>query len=123
MLLFFIILFIFGSTGSLLLHASFFELQRAEAAPWLWGEGFSVQRLLVLWSTGSRCTGFSSRRVQAHRLQHMGVVALWHVGSSWTRDQSLVPCIGRWILNLWATREVPGPPLEGRDVKQSGGMC
>ena len=55
---------------------------------------------------------------------------LWHVGfslsgcSSWaglpcgmwdlsslTRDQTLVPCIGKQILNHWATREVPGKTL------------
>ena len=29
----------------------------------------------------------------------MGVVAPWHVVSSWTRDQTWVPCIGRRILN------------------------
>ena len=32
--------------------------------------------------------------------------ALQHVGSSWTRDQTYVPCIGRQILNHWTTREV-----------------
>ena len=37
----------------------------------------------------------------------MGLVAPWHVGSSQTRDQTCVPCIGRWILNHCATREVP----------------
>ena len=26
--------------------------------------------------------------------------------SSQTRDQNGVPCIGRWILNHWTTREV-----------------
>ena len=31
----------------------------------------------------------------------MGLVALWHVGSSWTRAQTHVPCIGRQILNLF----------------------
>ena len=36
----------------------------------------------------------------------MGLVALWHVRSSQTRDQTCVPCIGRWILNHSATREV-----------------
>ena len=30
-----------------------------------------------------------------------------HVESSWTRDRTCVPCIGRWILNHWITREVP----------------
>ena len=37
----------------------------------------------------------------------MGLVALWHVGSSRTRDRTCVPCIGRQILNHWTTREVP----------------
>ena len=47
--------------------------------------GSSLQRLLS-WYTGS--------------------VALWHVGSSWTRDQILVSCIGRRLLNHWTTRKV-----------------
>ena len=40
----------------------------------------------------------------------MGLVALWYVESSWTRDQTHVPRIGRQILIHCATREVP-PPL------------
>ena len=35
----------------------------------------------------------------------MGLVALKHVGSSQIRDRTRVPCIGRQILNHWATRE------------------
>ena len=35
----------------------------------------------------------------------MGLVALWHVESSWTRDWTHVPCIGRRILNHCTTRE------------------
>ena len=35
-----------------------------------------------------------------------GHVALWYVGSSQTRDQTHVSCIGRQILNHWTTREV-----------------
>ena len=34
------------------------------------------------------------------------LAALWHVGSSWSRDRTHVPCIGRPILNQWTTREV-----------------
>ena len=44
----------------------------------------------------------------------MGLVAPRHlriVGSSQTRDRTHVPCIGRRILNHWATREVPFPPF------------
>ena len=49
----------------------------------------------------------------------MGLVAHPHVGSSRTRDQTRVPCIGRWILNDWTTREVP--PHKSFVVKLSGG--
>ena len=45
-------------------------------------------------------------RAQAQWLWHTGLVALCHVASSWTRDQTHVPCVGRWILNQWTTREV-----------------
>ena len=39
----------------------------------------------------------------------MGPVAPRHVGSSQTRAQTRVPCIGRQILNHCATREAPKP--------------
>ncbi|KAJ8785351.1 hypothetical protein J1605_007298 [Eschrichtius robustus] len=35
----------------------------------------------------------------------MGLVAPRHVGSSWTRARTRVPCIGRRILNHCTTRE------------------
>ena len=84
--------------------------------------GFSLQWPLLLWSTGSRHAGFSScgscgtwaqqlrlvgSRAQAQQLWCTGLVALWHVGSSWTRARTRVPCIGRQILNHCATREAP----------------
>ena len=53
--------------------------------------GFSLRWLLLLHSMRSRRTG---------------LVALWHGGSSGSRARNPVPCIGRWILNHWATREV-----------------
>ena len=64
--------------------------------------GFSLQWLLLLPSTGSK----------AHRLQYLwrtGLVALQHVGSSWTRDRTCDSCIDRWILYHWAIREAPLP--------------
>ena len=79
--------------------------------------GFSLRWLLLLRSTGSRCTSFSScgtqaqqlwltgSRAQAQQLWRTGLVAPQHVGSSWTRARTRVPCIGRWILNCCATRE------------------
>ena len=51
--------------------------------------------------------GFSSWGVWSQSLCHMGLFASQPVGSSWTRDRTLVQsCIGRWLLNQWATREV-----------------
>ena len=38
--------------------------------------------------------------------QHTGSVALWHVESSQTRKIH-VPCVGRWIVNHWTTKDVP----------------
>ena len=43
--------------------------------------------------------GFRSCSVWAQQLWCMGLVALSHVGSSRTSDQTGVPCIARWILN------------------------
>ena len=60
--------------------------------------GFLLWWLLLLWSMGSRHMGFSScsmqaqqlwlagSRAQAQQLWRTGLVAPWHVGSSWTRD-------------------------------------
>ena len=50
---------------------------------------------------------------QAQQLRHMGFIVLRHVGSQFlTRNQTQVPCIGRWILNHWTTREVLLPLFE-----------
>ena len=58
----------------------------------------------------SRCGGFSLQNMgstmQARSLWCTGLVALWHVESSWPRDRTCVPCIGRQILSHWTTREV-----------------
>ena len=45
--------------------------------------------------------------VQAQELWCTGLVALQHVGSSWIKDLTHVPGIGRWVFNHWTTREVP----------------
>ena len=65
---------------------------------------------LVVMHGLSHCGGFSYYRpcasglwasvVVVHRLSYP-----WHVESSWTRAQTPVPCIGRWILNHLSTRE------------------
>ena len=58
----------------------------------------------------SHCSGFSYCGACAlgHRFSSCGpwAYALKHVGPSWTRDGTCVPCIGRQILNHWTTMEV-----------------
>ena len=49
----------------------------------------------------------SEHGLRVFRLQElwcMSLVAPWHVEFSQTRDGTLVPCIGRGILNHWTTR-------------------
>ena len=63
--------------------------------------GFLLWRLFFLQSTGSR----------AHRLSGCGTWAqlpcsMWDV-SPQCKDGTHVPCIGRWILSHYSTREVP----------------
>ena len=50
-----------------------------------------------LWLAGSRA--------QAQQLWRTGLAAPRHVGSSWTRARTCVPCIGWWIPNQCVTRE------------------
>ena len=74
--------------------------------------------LLSLWSTGSRCAGFSSCGQRAQQLWLEGSKAraqLWRtcsvapklVGSSWTRDRVGVPCIARRVLTTGPPRKPP----------------
>ena len=58
--------------------------------------------LLLFQSISSRLADFSSCvRTQLP-------CSTWDL-SSWTRDQTCVPCIARQILNPWTTRDVPTP--------------
>ena len=52
----------------------------------------------------SSCVRLLGSSAQAQELWRLGLAALRHVGSSWTRDRTRVPCIGRQILYHWATR-------------------
>ena len=66
------------------------SLRRCAWAPLSFGAWSSLWWLLVLWSTGSRHTAFSSRSTWAQAFGCMGLVAPWPVGSSqnrsWTGD-------------------------------------
>ena len=46
-------------------------------------------------------------QVRPQQWQPVDSVALWHVLSSLTKDQTHVPCIGRQILTQCTSREVP----------------
>ena len=94
-----------GCARSLLLCTGFLQLQQSGATFQLQCPGFSVWWLLLLRSTGSRGTGVSSCSMQAQQPWSTGLVGPQHGGSSQTRDQKHVPCIARWILNHWTTRE------------------
>ena len=70
--------------------------------------GFSLLSSLLLWRMGSRHAEFSSSSTWVHWLWlwalqpkligcSVALVAPQHAGSSQTRDQTCVPCIGRWI--------------------------
>ena len=101
---------IFGCAGSLLFLGQLFSscskqglLSSYDVQP-LYCGGFSccgaqalrTHELHYLWLVGFR--------VRAQYLWHMYLAAPWHMGSSWARDGTCVPCIGRWILYRWTTR-------------------
>ena len=74
---------------------------------------FSIQWLFFQRITGSRALRLQQlrrrgSRAQAQQSRCMGLAALWHVGSSQIRDQTHIPCIGRWVLDPRTTREVQG---------------
>ena len=87
----------------------------------LWCSGFSLWRLLLLqahslWARGPQQLLHSGLVVVASGVQGVwasAVVAhglscsMGHAESSQTRDGTRVPCIGRWILIHYTTREVP----------------
>ena len=54
--------------------------------------------------------GMQTSLAAMHGLSCCETCGLWHL-SSLTRDQTCIPCIGRWILNHWTTREVPAVTL------------
>ena len=96
-----------------------------------WCAGASLWWILLLLSVGSRHAGFSSSS------SCMGFVvvalALCHVGSSQTRDQTHVPCIGRWIPNrrttgkssqmlLFLISSAPFPHVKSSFSKKKGNL-
>ena len=73
-----------------------FVAARAFSSAVSWGHSLvSAPGPLLLRSTGPRCAGFSSCDSWSleHSLSSCGLVALRHVGCSWTRDRNHVSCI------------------------------
>ena len=65
----------------------------AQTTLWLWGTGFSLHWLLLLWSTDSRVhrlqeLQLTGTRAPAQQLWLSGLVTLRHVGSSPSGDQT-----------------------------------
>ena len=93
------IIFIFGCVGSSFLCEGFLQLRRV-GATLHHGVRASHHR-------GLSCCGAEATDAQAQQLWLTGPVAPRHVGSSWTRARTHVPCIGRRTPNHCATREAP----------------
>ena len=110
----FVVYLFIGCAGSSLLH-------------WIFSS-CSEQGLLQLQWQASCCSGFSCCRAQAvgpqasavavPRLSSTGsiamahrLVALWHVGSSWTRDQTWIELVSPTLAGGFSTTEPPGKPL------------
>ena len=93
----FIYLFIFGCVGSSFLCEGFL---------YLWQAGATLHRgARAARHRGLSCCGAQAPDAQAQQLWLTGLAAPRHVGSSQTRAQTRVPCIGRQTLNHCATRE------------------
>ena len=79
-----------GCVGSSLLRAGFSLLVASGGYASLQCVGFSLRWLLLLQSTDSTHTGFSSCSTQPQQLWCTGLVAPWHGGSSRTRARTHV---------------------------------
>ena len=105
----FIYLFIFGCAGSSLLCGLFSNCSEEELLCCICGLlilVFSCCRIHALgsWASVIMVSGLSSCGSQtlqkkAKYLWHTGLVALQHVGSSWTRNRTHVSCTCRQILH------------------------
>ena len=108
---YFLITFLGGCAGSLLLHSGFLQVQQAEAAV---PRGAWASHCSGLSCCEAQAPGTGASVVEAHRPQSAwasvtvarGLTSLQHVESFQTRHWTHVPCTGRWILIHCHTREV-----------------
>ena len=57
---------------------------------------------VVMWGLLIAVAPLVEHRLQvcgARQWRHTGLAAPWHVGASWTRDQTCAPYLSRWIFN------------------------
>ena len=88
---------IFGCAWSLSLCLGFLLLCPAGATL------VAAHRLLI--AVASLVMEHGLQSVRAQKMWCTDLAASRHVGSSWARDQTGVPCIGRWILYHCIIRE------------------
>ena len=93
-------IFIYGCVGSLPLCEGFLQLQQVGATP---HRGARAPH-----HRGLSCCGAQAPDAQTQQLWLTGPAAPRQMGSSQTRAQTRVPCIGRQTLNHCATREALG---------------
>ena len=107
----FFYLFIFGCAGSLLLH----QLFSSVGEPWL----FASCGAQASHRDGYRCCRTWALECGLSSCGTMGLVTTpRHVGSSRIKDQTWVPCLGRWILYYWAIRGVREGHFDRGNVTQ-----
>ena len=98
-----------------LAYCTCFDYTGSWLVPWGFPQRWRAGATLPCGAQPSSCGGCSccrdSRACGLQWLQCMGLVTPQHVGSSRTRDRTCVPCVDRWILNHWTTREAPGLDL------------
>ena len=78
---------------------AFLQLRQVASPFQLRCVGFSCGRA---WALGTQASVVTTHRLRSWR--STSSVALWLVGSSWTRDRTRGSSIGRWILYHSATR-------------------
>ena len=112
----YIYLFIFGFTGSLLLHMGFLQLWRARATLQLWLMGF-LQWWLLLW--GSQTLGAQLSVVAACGLSSCNLLALacmafssCSTGAHSTQECAGYSNCGTWSLLLHSMWNLSGPWIE-----------
>ena len=85
---------------------------------------FSLVAASPDYSLGEMCGLLSlqsmSSKVLAQQLWCTGLVVRRHVGSSWIRDGTPVPCIHRWILNHWTASAVLSRPVVSDSLRPHG---